>query len=216
MKSMDTTRKLALARRRALPRHVRGVDPDPRTQDSAGPPRRLDPRARQRQGRDPRLPHRLRLRASPASAPPSCCIRSSGASARTSAIGFITTRSLEAAILVVGAISLLSVVTLRNNFVGGDTASLMTTSRSLVAQHDWSFLFGPGLMPAFNAHVPRHRDVPLPSGPPRHPADGTRRRAAVVRLHLCDDVRRARRRPRRPRCSPRCRSQRGSSRSACT
>jgi hypothetical protein len=69
----------------------------------------------------------------------------------TSAIGFITTRSLEAAILVVGAISLLSVVTLRNSFVSGDTASLLTTSRSLIAQHDWSFLFGPGLMPAFNA-----------------------------------------------------------------
>ncbi len=70
---------------------------------------------------------------------------------RTSAIGFVTTRTLEGAILVVGAISLLSVVTLRNDFSGGDTASLMTTSRALLAMHDWSFLFGPGLMPAFNA-----------------------------------------------------------------
>jgi len=70
---------------------------------------------------------------------------------RTSAIGFVTTRTLEAAILVVGAISLLSVVTLRNDLAGGDTASLMTTSRSLLAMHDWSFLLGPGFMPAFNA-----------------------------------------------------------------
>ncbi len=70
---------------------------------------------------------------------------------RTSAIGFVTTRTLEAAILVVGAISLLSIVTLRSDVVGGDTASLMTTSRSLLAMHDWSFLFGPGFMPAFNA-----------------------------------------------------------------
>ena len=70
---------------------------------------------------------------------------------RTSAIGFVTTRSLEAAILVVGAISLLSVVTLRSHVVGADSASLMATSRALVAQHDWSFRFGPGLMPAFNA-----------------------------------------------------------------
>ncbi len=69
----------------------------------------------------------------------------------TSAIGFITTRTLEAAILVVGAISLLSVVTLRNDVVGGNTASLLTTSQSLVAVHDWSFLFGPGFMPVFNA-----------------------------------------------------------------
>src|SRR5262249_8161089 len=46
-------------------------------------------------------------------------------STRVSAIGFITTRTLEAAILVVGAISLLSVVTLRSQVVGADTASLM-------------------------------------------------------------------------------------------
>jgi hypothetical protein len=70
---------------------------------------------------------------------------------RTSAIGFLASRTLEAAILVVGAISLLSVVTLRNEAIGGDTSSLLTTSRSLIAMHDWSFLFGPGFMPAFNA-----------------------------------------------------------------
>jgi hypothetical protein len=69
----------------------------------------------------------------------------------TSAIGFITTRTLEAAILVVGAISLLSVVSLRSNVVAGDTSALVTTGQSLVAQHDWSFLFGPGFMPAFSA-----------------------------------------------------------------
>lgn len=69
----------------------------------------------------------------------------------TAAIGFITSRTLEAAILVVGAISLLSIVTLRSNAGGADTASLMTTSHSLIAQHNWSFLFGPGFMPAINA-----------------------------------------------------------------
>lgn len=69
----------------------------------------------------------------------------------TAAIGFITSRTLEAAILVVGAISLLSIVTLRSNAGGTDTASLMTTSHSLIAQHNWSFLFGPGFMPAINA-----------------------------------------------------------------
>jgi hypothetical protein len=68
-----------------------------------------------------------------------------------SAIGFISSRTLEAAILVVGAISLLSIVTLRNDVVGGDPASLVTTGQSLVAMHDWSFLFGPGFMPAINA-----------------------------------------------------------------
>lgn len=69
----------------------------------------------------------------------------------TSAIGFVTTRTLEAAILTVGAISLLSIVTLRSDAVTGDESSLLTTGQSLLALHDWSFLFGPGFMPAFNA-----------------------------------------------------------------
>jgi ABC-type branched-subunit amino acid transport system permease subunit len=46
---------------------------------------------------------------------------------------------------------MLSIVTLRADVVGGDPAALMTTSRALLAQHHWSFLFGPGLMPAVNA-----------------------------------------------------------------
>jgi hypothetical protein len=67
------------------------------------------------------------------------------------AIGFVVSRTLEGAILVVGAISLLSIVTLRSNLAGTDTAALMTASRSLIAQHHWSFLLGPGMMPAINA-----------------------------------------------------------------
>jgi hypothetical protein len=70
---------------------------------------------------------------------------------RTSAIGFLSSRTLEAAILVVGAISLLSVVTLRNDFTGGDTSAMVTAGQSLLAQHDLAFLFGPGFMPALNA-----------------------------------------------------------------
>ena len=34
---------------------------------------------------------------------------------------------------------------------GADAASMVTTGRSLVALHDWTFLFGPGVMPAINA-----------------------------------------------------------------
>ncbi|HEX4490269.1 MAG TPA: DUF4386 domain-containing protein [Acidimicrobiia bacterium] len=67
----------------------------------------------------------------------------------TAAIGFLASRTIEGVILVVGAISLLSIVTLRGS--GGDTASMMTASRSLLAAHHWAFLFGPGTMPAINA-----------------------------------------------------------------
>jgi hypothetical protein len=70
---------------------------------------------------------------------------------RTSAIGFITTRTLEAAILTIGAISLLSIVTLRSEAVSSDRSSLLTAGQSLLAMHDWSFLFGPGFMAVFNA-----------------------------------------------------------------
>jgi hypothetical protein len=70
------------------------------------------------------------------------------------ALGFVTSRMLEAAIIVIGVVSLLAVVTLRQDLAGipgTDTASLVTTGRALVAVRDWTFLLGPGLMPGINA-----------------------------------------------------------------
>jgi hypothetical protein len=66
------------------------------------------------------------------------------------ALSFVTTRVLEAAILVVGAMSLMTIVTMRGDG-GSDTGALVTTGQSFVALHDWAFLFGPGVMPALNA-----------------------------------------------------------------
>jgi len=71
---------------------------------------------------------------------------------QTSALGFVTSRVIEAAMIMVGVLSVLSLVTLHKaGASGADAASMMTTGRSLVALHDWTFLFGPGLMPAINA-----------------------------------------------------------------
>lgn len=67
------------------------------------------------------------------------------------ALGFVTTRMLEAAIIVIGVVSLLAVVTLRQEAQGMDDASLAVAGRALVAVRDWTFLLGPGLMPALNA-----------------------------------------------------------------
>ena len=70
------------------------------------------------------------------------------------ALGFVTARMLEAAIILIGVVSLLAVVTLRRDLAGApgtDPASLLTTGRALVAVRDWTFLLGPGLMPGFNA-----------------------------------------------------------------
>jgi hypothetical protein len=63
------------------------------------------------------------------------------------AIGYVTARVMECAIIAVGIFSVLSIVTLRQDLAGtdADTASLVTAGRSLVALHDWTFLFGPGL-----------------------------------------------------------------------
>jgi hypothetical protein len=68
------------------------------------------------------------------------------------ALGFVTTRMFEAAVIVIGVVSLLAVVTLRQaGAAGTDAASLVAVGRALVAVRDWTFLLGPSLMPAFNA-----------------------------------------------------------------
>jgi hypothetical protein len=69
---------------------------------------------------------------------------------RTAGIGFVTSRTLEASMILVGAVALLSVVTLRQNAVGTDPG-LVTTASSLVAIHNWTFLLGPSVMSAVNA-----------------------------------------------------------------
>ena len=70
------------------------------------------------------------------------------------ALGFVTARVFEAAVIVIGVVSLLSVVTLRQNLAGRagtDDGSLVAVGRSLVAIRDWTFLLGPSLIPGVNA-----------------------------------------------------------------
>ena len=69
------------------------------------------------------------------------------------ALGFVTSRLIEAAVVMIGVVSLLAVVTMRQEFAdsGADAASLTVTASALVDVRNWTFLFGPGLMPVFNA-----------------------------------------------------------------
>ena len=67
------------------------------------------------------------------------------------ALGFVAARVLEAAVIFVGVVSLLSVVTLRQDPAGADAASLVTAGKALVAIHDGTFLLGQGLIPGVNA-----------------------------------------------------------------
>ncbi|MQY29245.1 DUF4386 domain-containing protein [Nocardia aurantia] len=68
----------------------------------------------------------------------------------TAAVGFVGTRLLEAGLILVGVVTLWSIVTLRHDG-GADPAALVTAGRALVAVHDATFLFGQSLMPVANA-----------------------------------------------------------------
>jgi hypothetical protein len=70
------------------------------------------------------------------------------------ALGFVTSRMFEAAVILIGVVSLLAVVTLRQDVAGAagtDQATLRTIGQALVAIRDWTFLLGPNLMAALNA-----------------------------------------------------------------
>jgi Domain of unknown function (DUF4386) len=65
------------------------------------------------------------------------------------ALGYVTARLVECTFIAIGIVSLLAVVTLRQDVAGaagGDPSSLLTAGRSLVAIHDWTFLLGPGFV----------------------------------------------------------------------
>jgi hypothetical protein len=73
---------------------------------------------------------------------------------QAAALGFVTSRLLEASMIVVGVVSLLTVVTLKHDSVGAtgaDAAALVTTGKSLIAFHNWTFILGQSLMPGVNA-----------------------------------------------------------------
>jgi hypothetical protein len=67
------------------------------------------------------------------------------------ALGYVTVRVVESSLIAVGIVSLLAVVTLRQDVAGAagtDNASLILSGRSLVAVHDATFLLGPAFCAA--------------------------------------------------------------------
>jgi hypothetical protein len=63
------------------------------------------------------------------------------------AVGFVASRTLEAATIYVGIVSLMSIVGLRQ---AGAGASALATAQGLAAQYRWTFLFGQSFIPAIN------------------------------------------------------------------
>ena len=111
------------------------------------------------------------------------------------ALGFVTSRLLEAAMIFTGVLSLLSLVTLKHDLggaAGANAAALVTTGASHVAIYNLTMLLGQTLMPCVNALLLgslmyRSRLVPriipvlgLIGAPPAH---RRRDRNAVRRRH---------------------------------
>jgi len=62
-------------------------------------------------------------------------------------LGYVTARVVECVFIAVGLLSLLTIVTLRQEAAAGaDAASLVTAGESLVALHEWTRQLGPGFM----------------------------------------------------------------------
>jgi hypothetical protein len=62
------------------------------------------------------------------------------------ALGYVAARVGECTFIAVGILSVLSIVTLRQDAAGADADSLLAVGQSLVAIHDWSFVLGPGFV----------------------------------------------------------------------
>jgi hypothetical protein len=63
------------------------------------------------------------------------------------AVGFVASRTLEAATIYVGIVSLMSIVTLRQTGAG---SSALVTAQGLAAQYQWTFHFAQSFIPAVN------------------------------------------------------------------
>jgi Domain of unknown function (DUF4386) len=62
------------------------------------------------------------------------------------ALGYVAARIIESVFIAVGVLSVLAVVTLRQEAAGADPATLSVAGHALVAVKDWTFLLGPGFI----------------------------------------------------------------------
>ncbi len=68
------------------------------------------------------------------------------------ALGFVAARIMESAFIMVGILSIVSIVSVSDALVGATEAeatALAVQGDSLAATYDWAFLFGPGLVVGF-------------------------------------------------------------------
>ena len=64
----------------------------------------------------------------------------------TLALGYVAARLVECALIAIGILSVLTVVTLRQNAAGADPGSLLVAGQTLVGINRWTFAIGPGFV----------------------------------------------------------------------
>ena len=62
------------------------------------------------------------------------------------ALGYVAARLVECTFILVGLLSVLAVVTLRQHATSADAGSLVTAGKSFIALKNWTFLLGPGFV----------------------------------------------------------------------
>jgi len=60
------------------------------------------------------------------------------------ALSYVAARIIECTFILVGLLSLLTIVSLRQEAAGAEAGTLTTIGKSLLATHNWTFLLGPG------------------------------------------------------------------------
>lgn len=68
------------------------------------------------------------------------------------ALGYVAARIMESAFILVGLLSIMSIVSVSHALVeatGAEATALAVQADSLAATYDWAFLFGPGLVVGF-------------------------------------------------------------------
>ncbi len=60
------------------------------------------------------------------------------------ALAYVAARIVECTFILVGLISVLAIVSLRQNATGAEAGTLVALGSSFLAVHDWTFLLGPG------------------------------------------------------------------------
>lgn len=61
-------------------------------------------------------------------------------------LGFVTARVMESVFIAVGILAVMTLVTMRQDFSGSDSAGLAAVSHTLVTLQEWTFNLGPGFV----------------------------------------------------------------------